>query len=466
METKKLLVTLILFVSLLNAITITGEGIGNTKTEAQKNALADLSNKISVEVKSDFKTYTSIIDEDYKTNAERVVQLSSSLPIISVQFEHLDSTRLTTTIAILSGKNALKGYVMELNRLKKEIETAYSNISTIKSDGTKYKLLNQVFQDIESFNKYKIVAVMLEGKELPTLNITSSEIKTKLLKFEDKVNTIQLAAKLLIKDIKKDDIYISAPITSVSSQITQFAKVLKDEISKHLSHIKYSKDAQYFFRGTYDILDDEIFVAMKLYDESNNILKTNTVKLSKKAYSHTKYKPTTKSFDEAINTEFVKSGDLSVSIGFKGYNRAEGIDLNEGDIVDIIAKTNKPICYFLVGHTLHNNNQFSYLLPIGSDNSPFINYITGEDVNKLITIVGEVPISEPFGTENLQIFASTFKDKCTLSVPKCNENSEGYCVIGGTPSQVVTKTRGLNLKKKKFKVEKTEASLSWTSFGK
>jgi hypothetical protein len=188
--------------------------------------------------------------------------------------------------------------------------------------------------------------------------------------------------------------------------------------------------------------------------------------LDKEAYKNMQYKPKTKTFDKAINSEFVKSGKLFVNIGFKGHNRDSGIDLNSGDTVDIVVKTNKPMCYFLIGHTLKDDNKFSYVLPIGSDNSPFINSITGEDVNKNIIIIDKVPIEAPFGNETLQIFSSTFdkNGKCPLIVPNCIENNEGYCVVNAKPSEVVNKTRALNLKKRRFKVQKAEASISWTSF--
>jgi hypothetical protein len=167
-----------------------------------------------------------------------------------------------------------------------------------------------------------------------------------------------------------------------------------------------------------------------------------------------------------MNDGFIKSGKLFVNVGFKGYNRSNGIDLEKGDKVDIVVKTNKAICYFLLGHTIQKKKKFSYVLEIGSDNSPFINKITGSDVNKNIIIVEDVPVEAPFGSESLQIFASSFnkKAKCPLVVPKCKFDNDGYCVVNGKPSKVVSSTRALNLKKKKFKIEKSEDSVRWNSF--
>ncbi len=69
-------------------------------------------------------------------------------------------------------------------------------------------------------------------------------------------------------------------------------------------------------------------------------------------------------------------------------------------------------------------------------------------------------------SENLQLFSATFSKNgtCPLQVPTCQENSDGYCVITGKPKNVVRKTRGLNMKKRKKKVEKAEANVSFTTF--
>jgi hypothetical protein len=243
--------------------------------------------------------------------------------------------------------------------------------------------------------------------------------------------------------------------------------VLKDLMSSKLSTTNKPIDAEYFLRGNYEVLKNSIFVTIQLSDKKNNIVKTLTTMLAKSAYKNLNYKVKTKTFDQSINSGFLKSGKLFVNVGFKGYNRDESIDLVGGDMVDIVVKTNKDICYFLVGHILKKNEKFSYLLPIGSDNSLFINRIMGNDVNKNVTIAEEIPITKPYGSENLQLMASTFdkNGKCFLSVPKCEDDEEtGLCVIGGKPSKVVSSARALNLNAKKVKIEKTEANISWTSF--
>jgi len=450
----------------LQATTISGTAYATLEKDSKKEALSDLSNQISVTVKSDFKTITKSLGKAYEKSNEKLVQLSSNLPILGADFQNLVGERLVKTTATISSEISLEVYITELKRLKKNISHGMLEFENSKNDAIKYRILNQLLNDIENFNKHKIVALILKGENLPTLDTTKSEIESKLLNYIQKAPSIKIASEILSKDIDVKDIYISAIKPSGSNEVTQFAKILKDNLATKLNTTKYSSDAKYFLKGEYEILKNSIFVTLKLGDQNNNLLKTSTVTLSPNGYKDTKYKPSIKTFDKAINSEFVKSGNLNVKIGFKGYDRTNGIDLTSQDTVDIVVKTNKPMCYFLLGHTLHKDTKFSYVLPIGSDNSPFINKITGEDVNRNITIIDEVPISEPFGSENLQIFASTFKKDggCPLTPPHCKENEDGYCVVGGTPSFVVTKTRGLNIKKKKVKIEQSEASISWTSF--
>jgi len=449
----------------LNAITLTAQGYGNNEKESNKEALSSLSGQISVDVKSDFKTYTSVIAGDFKKSKEKLVQISSSLPIKGATFQSILKDDMIVTTAKLSSRTAINVYKMEIDRLYRNISNSQDELKFTNDGDIRYKIYLQLLKDIENFNKHKIVATMLEAKNLPSIIITISDVKKEILKLENKLPSIKLASNFLTKGVKEKNIYISAIKPSGSTQVTQFAKILKDTMSNSLKTVKLSNNAKYFLRGNYEILKDSIFITTNLSDQYNNIISTKTVTLDKSAYENTKYKPTTISFDESLNSGFIKSGKLSVDIGFKGYNRSNGIDLVEGDSVDFVVKTNKPMCYFLVGHILNNN--FSYVLPIGSDNSPYINKITGSDVNQNIVIYEGAVMEAPFGSENLQIYSSTLsKDgSCSLTPPPCNENNDGYCVIEGKPNQVVKNTRGFSLKKKR-KIEKTENSISYTSFPK
>ena len=452
----------------LNAVTITGQGYGINEQESLEESLSDLSNKISVQVKSNFKSYIVTDDATYNKRKEKLIELSSSLPIKNVNITVMDGEELTKTTTSITTKHSLPAYMSELNRLSKNIKDTVLKLHQIKRGATalKYKILIQLLQDVENFNKHKIVAIILNARDVPVINITESKVKTEILELEDKVLNIELAAKVLSKGIMQESIYISAIRMSGSNEVTQFAKILKDSMSKTLNISKYSSDAKYLLRGNYEILDDGIFITLRLSDKKNNIIKVSTITLAPSAYKHIDYKVKTKTFDKSLSTEHIISSDLHIDIGFRGFNRVDGIDLVEKDEIDIVVKSSKSVCYFIVGHILKEKEKFSYLLPIGSEDTPFISSITGSNVNRAIIIAEDIPVSEPFGSESLQIFANTFKEDgtCPIVVPFCKENQDELCVITGKPNEVIKNTRALNFNKRKFKVEKADNSISFTSF--
>jgi len=463
---KIFLIFWIVFINLY-ALSIEGNGISPIEKKAKKEALEDLSNNISVEVKSEFISQTKVTNKSYKKVQESLLHLSSHLPIKGVTYHIQKENDLFKVTASLSSERSLNVYKEELIRLKENIQKSSELLNHKQTTQSKYIILNNLLQDIENFNAHKTVAMVLGGEDLPSISLTKNEVILQMKKIEKDISSIALASKVVTKEIEDyQPIYISAIRVSGSNEITQFAKLFKESLATDLHTTKYSDQAHYFLRGDYEILKNTLFVTLYLSDAHNNILKTFTLKLQEDAYKDTKYKPSIKSFDESIRSDFVQSGNLSVKIGFKGYLRDNGIDLYGGDHVDIVVKTNKPICYFLLGHTLKKDEKFSYLLPIGSDEAPFTNKITGAEVNTNVTILDDILIDKPYGNENLQIFASTLKKdgQCPLAIPKCQENEDGYCIVYGKPSKVVGHTRALNLKKRSHKIQKAEDSISWTSF--
>ena len=453
-----------LSIFLLNAtvpVTITGkaEGVGE---KPKKEALSDLSNQISVEVSSDYTQIAQKLRNSYKDSKKSVIEVKSELPLKSVRFVYEDGS----TLAVLNSTLALKVYKEELNRLKKEINSIQNSLKKNSSNTQKYRLYKQLLEDVDMFNKNKIVAVILRGENLPTINITEAEIKSQLENLSQKVDSIDLAAEILSRGITQNKIYIYPIKTDVSDEVTQFARVLKEKLSNYIHTTYKPKDAKYFIRGNYEILNDKIFVTIKLLDMNNNVLKSNSVTLRQEAYSSMNYNPQTISFDESINNSFTKN-EFKVDFGIKGYYSSKGIDLRGGDSINLVVKTNKEMCYYIVGHTLESNGRkYSYLLPLkdGEGREAFIDRITGSDVNKNVALF-DMDVVKPFGRETLQLFAQTLvHGKCNIQIPKCEWHGD-LCIITGSPSKVVKNTRALALHKPK-KAKKAEAMIDFTSFEK
>jgi hypothetical protein len=468
---KKIILSIITAIS-LNAVTISGIGYGDNQIEKKKNALSDLSNSISIQVNSNLKTITKKIGTTYKKDIIKVVQLKSSLPIKSAKFINNGETLK----AYISTQDSLNAYKLELNRLKKEIEKSYKIIKTTKDDGLKYQLCNDILKYMQEFNSHKIVATMLGGKDLATISIDETMIKNILYKLETKVNTLRAAAKILSHKITQENIYIVPIKTNISNEVTQFAKIFKTKLMQKLDATDNPKDAKYILRGTYDILENEIFVSIKLLDKNNKIVNSANILLDKQAYSKYKYKPKTINIDTAINSANVATGDLKVQLALKGYNSVDGIDLNDGDIINIYAQSNKDICYFLQGITTTKDKTYTYL--IERENGDFVSYISHGDVNHPVPILTDVEVSYPFGVEKLMMFAQTLDNgRCKIPVPNCKVDPQTeLCLITeqkttkkATPQKAITQTRSLFSKfhKKnhtKRKLQSAEASISFTSF--
>ncbi|MDQ7061026.1 MAG: FlgO family outer membrane protein [Sulfurimonas sp.] len=462
---KKPILTILLSLSQLYAITFTGIGYGNTHDELKKNALADLSQNISTKVESNFKTITKAIDGGYGKDTTKVVELKSHLPIKSAKF----TQEQDQLIATISTKDSLQGYLTQLSILKHDIDEAYRRLFQIKSDAVKYETLTKLLVYIDDFNSHKIVASMLGAKNLLSIDANALSVEKELYKLEEKVNSLKAAAKILTKKITQENIYIVPIKTDESSEVTQFAKVFKRQLMRKLDAVDKPKDAAYILRGTYEILNKEIFVSLKLLDDNNKIVNSANIKLSKKAYEQYKYKPKTKTIDEAFNSGNITNGNLLVQIAFKGYSRASGIDLSDGDVVDIYGKSNKDICYFLEGITVTKDKSYTYL--IERNNGKFISYIEGDSVNKLIPLLSEIEISEPFGVETLMMFAQTLdKGKCNIKRPYCKVDEEtGLCLLADKPAKNIAKTRAIFSKFNKKnttirKVESAEAVINFTTF--
>lgn len=451
---------LLSFALFLSAKTITGLGYSDNEIEARNNALADLSNQISTEVLSEFNALTTSFNGELKSVKEKIVKTKSELPILGAKFTYKRDKNLVE--AVLDSKSSLYLYEENLKNLSNEINKSLNLISDTKDKTKLYELYSNIKLNLELFNKYKIVALLLESKKIPALSISSNDVVLKLSELSKLIDSIDLAAKLIAKPFSSETVFIYPPKNGISAEITPFAKVFKQELSKYINDVHTPIEAKYFLSGSYEVLDNKLFLLYTLMDKENKIIKQNSVSLSNKAYKGLRVKPVAISFDEEIHSDFLKTSDLKIDISFKSQG-SKDVLLYEEDMVDLIVRSNKPIYFYLIGHILHEDVKSSYLVELQPDafgKDKFIYRLGGSDVNLPVSL-GEFEISEPFGFESIQMFASTkpIKDE----IPNCNVDEHGLCVIGDNPKMVVTKTRALVRPKKSKEVLKAEALLEYTT---
>ncbi|MBL0708166.1 MAG: LPP20 family lipoprotein [Sulfurimonas sp.] len=462
----------VVIASQLTAVTFSGVGYGNTKDELKKNALSDLSQNISTTVHSNFTSISNVLNDKYDEKIVNIVELKSSLPIKSAHFS-MDTESLTASITT---KNSLAGYLVELERLQKLIDSNTKNLSSIKDDAILYETLTKLLVYIDDFNSHKIVATMLGGVNLPSINLNSLEVEKQLQGLETKVNSLKAAAKILTNKITQENIYIIPIKNNGTSEVTQFAKVFKTKLMQKLDATDTPNEADYVLRGSYEILKDEIFVSLKLLDDSNKIVNSANIMLDKKAYSKYSYKPKSKNLDDVVNSDSVANGDLSVQLSFQGYPRANGIDLNDGDKFLLYGESNKDICYFLQGSTISKNKNYSYLME--RKNGRFTSYIKGDKVKQAVPLFEDaLQVGEPFGSEKITLFAQTLQDgKCNIKRPACKTDAKtNLCLVVNSKNKKLTTSQGISQTRSLFsqfhkkntstrKVQTAEDTISFTTF--
>lgn len=448
-------------ISNIHAVTIKSVGYGNIQEEATNNALVNLSSQISSQVSSEFNTLTKLIDKDYKKSKQKIVKVKSELPILGAKFYYKRNANLVEVT--LDSKYSLDAYENVLGKLHFEISKIEQLISSTQSSTKQYELYSQLKYYISEFNKHKIVATILESNNIPPLDISEASITAKIINLSKELDSIDLATKLLSKSFQNHKVFIYPAKNGISSEVTPFARVFKDNLSKYLNTSPSPKDAELFLSGNYEILKDKIFITYNLIDKQNKSYKQESITLSKKAYEGLRIKPRTITFDEEIHSNALKSSELKIDISFKNQGK-KGLLLYQNESVDLVVRSNKPIYFYLIGHILHENDTKSYLVELQPDahgKEKFSYRLGGSDVNIPVSL-GEFEISEPFGFESVQMFAST--KPLTNFIPNCSLDNDGLCIVGNKPSLIVAKTRALiRPKKNKEKVLKAEAILEYTT---
>ena len=326
----KKVIFLIFLIIELHAILIQGEGINKNPIVAKKEALSDISSQISSKVTSEYKSYQAKLGNQYKESKEKIINISTNLPIKGARFKKTEENDCIKIIATLD-KNSLKVYEESLKILKK-------NIDNLKNK-TDYDSLELLLEKVQKFSKHKIVAIALGGKNLPTIDILESDIKLKLKKFSRVASNIDVATEILAKKFPEKKIYLVPPKVIGSSEITQFAHIFAKNLCKYINCVSKPVKADYILRGQYEILKDSIFVSYNLYDENDSLIRTNTIQVKKNPEIH--YNPETKSFDSSLISDQIINNNLRVKIGFQGFYQENGISLKNGDVIKVAIKSNK-----------------------------------------------------------------------------------------------------------------------------
>ena len=129
---SKLLLSLLLLFALVPsgwAQEITGEGVGPTKDQAKKEAVADLSQNISVEVKSIQTQLSELMGQDFRQVATSLIQVESRLPLLGAESFVVEDVDYYSALARLSAQEVKPLYRNQLQEIEREIQQASKQLA-------------------------------------------------------------------------------------------------------------------------------------------------------------------------------------------------------------------------------------------------------------------------------------------------------------------------------------------------
>ncbi|MBQ3923659.1 MAG: hypothetical protein II707_10200 [Spirochaetales bacterium] len=456
---KKFILTAIMIcvTMVINAATLTGNGVGETEDNAKNQALQDLSMKIAVEVKSRIVDFTeeggvnkTSDSAEYSAN---IVDVKSEMPVLGAKFDTAvkqsnSGKRIYTCTATLDTDTSLPLYEKALAQLADKINSNIEAAEKKKNTKAKTDILNNALTDLEQYNKYATTAIFLGITNPPKPSMTEAEIIARIKEIQKKADTIDYAGQVLGGKLKNyKNIYLYPIKPTGSNEITPLSVAIRDNIQKYAGYTTKLDAATYILRGKYSMINDGksgISIICYVSDRSNNNLKTVTIDLTPESYADIDYQPKTTDFDKLLHEGFVVSNDFNAQLSTsKGR---EDLLFDSSETVKILLKLNRAGYYYIVGYVYKDDEKFAYLLELndGTGNRKFVNYINQDDANKWIEL-GEFTVEPPYGVESLQIIAST-ADITTVPAAAYDQGS-GYYIIGGTATEAVKATRGLKPKK-------------------
>jgi hypothetical protein len=456
-----LLLTLLVIPVFATAATLHAEARAATEQQAKREALAALADSILVNVQSESSSY---VEGSGKRQEELHISSRSDIPLIGVEIDTVKVGGEVLCEARLESGKSLALYAKKLNELLLEISALDQRIAKADTND-RYMQLTQALTLIEQYEKYRAVAQLLGDTQFTVPPRSRSDTEAQLHALEKSAPTIDLAAQVLAKGLKAEAVYIYPAMPHDSHEVTAFGRVMRDSLLQKLASVDSPDKAQSYFKGEYEILDNGIHLTYRLLDNQGNTLETRVAMLAPAAYAGLQFKPVTMDFDRLLHEGIAVSSDFRAQI--TSNRGGEDLLFDENEEVELLVKLTRPGYFYVVGYVVKKGENYSYLLELSQAASDrrFIRYVNADDVNKWLSI-GRFETTPPFGTESIQLIASSDDPIDRLPTHPQNKESDLY-VTASSAKEGITKTRALKPKRSESdKQYQTEAVLMFTTMKK
>jgi len=453
---------LCLFLSIAQAKTLTGEGYGKNMEAARNEAMATLASSIFVQIESSSKSFKDNQGVDLFNVASHS---STNLPLFGLNFDCFPQDAQDFCIVSMDTAKAVPLYQQKITGIRADINERMEHVDKLPK-AQRYNQLQQVLVAYDQFAKYRTVVLYLTGYSvaIESPGISRLVVQERLAALETKVASLELAAKLLARDIEFSSLYITPPALHDSREITPFATALWQALVQELNSTSNPENAEYQYSGQYQVHEQGLRLSYTLIDSNGNTVKAHVIELSPGSYHQYRTTALAPDFDALLHKGYAVASDFKVQLNTnKGSSQ---LLFKKGETAQLLVKLNKAGYFYLVGHSKNPELEISYLLDLNeaSDSRRFVFYINADDVNKWVSI-GEFEIAPPFGIESLQLIASE-KDLINNLPDHRYDNASGYYVVAQNIEEGVEltrKTRGLKKKKNTLVAETAETVLLFTT---
>ncbi|MBF0471080.1 MAG: DUF4384 domain-containing protein [Gammaproteobacteria bacterium] len=452
---------LLLFSSPLAALQLNAEGHGVSGEAARKEAFSALAEQLKVEVSS---TFHAASDSSGRVDASRLITTHSELPLLGVDTEVSRSKSGYTCYAWLSSSKSSPLYQAEMKSLANRIRYQQQQLARESSGSSRYSLLNQLLTEIEQFENYRTVAQILGARSLPEIALTASTLRSQLLTLEAAAPTLAIATTVLARDLPQKRYFIYPPLPQGSSQATALSRQLRDSLRTRVTSLDQPQQAEILLKGGYEILKDGISVSYRAVNHQGVTLASRIVKLAPAAYQGMAYRPASPDFEQLLHHGYVVSNEFRAELSTNLGN--SDLLFTPGQTIQLLVRLNHPGYYYLISHNTRDN--ISYLLQLnpGHHRRAFINFVNADQINRWLSL-GEFEVTRPFGTENLQLIASSEDLLQRIPPTHYNESLQLHLVESHNRQEAVETTRGLVnvafIQGRKVKAKNSEATLSFTT---
>ena len=447
------------------------------KNIAFEEALSDISSQLYSQVTSEKFLNKKVVDDEFTQNFKQNIYIVSSLPIHEAKKEQ-EKVQDGKYYLLLSfdKKTVAPIYKAKANELSTELNSILKDYKNQKDISTKESILNTLNKKLANYEKYSLVAKLLNQTDIKKPKVKPYFIEKELRElYNITTKNIEDLVSVLAQQIKKSNIKNSIKVMlffySDKGTYSNFSSELQDYLEKELSksmNITSKQNSLYKLAGNFFIKNNKLIVKATIYNSFGDIelVTMAKMKIDKKNINY--YKPKLNEYSKLNEPVLNKNLDVQVRIN----KMTKNLLFKKGEVVNLEVKVSKEAYIYIIGNMrIKQGKQLQYLMPlnVNNDKSKYQKFIPYQNSNLWVSI-GEFEVTEPLGVEVLQVFATNLNIVNNLPYTKTKLiDAEEYDVVVDKYDQIlyanrsITKMRGLKLVRRNKELEKAEVVLKYST---